>query len=261
MPKNKNLKIDRWVIFHSYANFNCSYLKIGLCDLFSVLFERIAYVGAHRIAYWMIKSRGLKDCLSHVYYILDFAKLIQTVSSWLVPVNIFPLAGGFAPIHFSPVKVWHVPEWTIISNGIICCTWSCTDIRPMKVGSNECNHFDAVCKGKSLLYNLPILSTGKSGPYKIFSKLEVSTLVIRHHWSTVAWWWRHVAQSSFNVLHNVGEGKQRAQANSQISKRTLSNRSHSWSARLPVLSETNTHLGSRDFWEKSGAEKQRGCTS
>ena len=31
--KHQNLKNDRWVIFHPYANFSCPYLKIGLCDL------------------------------------------------------------------------------------------------------------------------------------------------------------------------------------------------------------------------------------
>ena len=34
--KKKKLKIDRWVLFHPYANFNCQYLKIDLCDLFQV---------------------------------------------------------------------------------------------------------------------------------------------------------------------------------------------------------------------------------
>ena len=37
----KNLKSDRWVIFHPYANFNCLYLKMGLCNLFPVLLECI----------------------------------------------------------------------------------------------------------------------------------------------------------------------------------------------------------------------------
>ena len=39
--QNKNLKIDRWIIFHPYANFNCPYLKLGLSDLFPVLLECI----------------------------------------------------------------------------------------------------------------------------------------------------------------------------------------------------------------------------
>ena len=39
--KNKNLKIDRKIIFHTYANFSCLYLKIGLCDLFPVLLEGV----------------------------------------------------------------------------------------------------------------------------------------------------------------------------------------------------------------------------
>ena len=41
--KSKNLKINRWVIFHPYANFNCLYLKIGQCDLFPVLLECITW--------------------------------------------------------------------------------------------------------------------------------------------------------------------------------------------------------------------------
>ena len=39
----KNLKINRWVIFHPYAIFNCPYLKTGLCGLFPVLLECITY--------------------------------------------------------------------------------------------------------------------------------------------------------------------------------------------------------------------------
>ena len=35
----KNLKINRWAIFRYYANFDYEYLKIGLCDLFPVLFS------------------------------------------------------------------------------------------------------------------------------------------------------------------------------------------------------------------------------
>ena len=41
LRKQKNLKIDRWVIFHSSANFHCQFLKIGQCDLFPVLLEYI----------------------------------------------------------------------------------------------------------------------------------------------------------------------------------------------------------------------------
>ena len=41
--KNKNLRINRWVI-HPYANYNCPFLKIGLCDLLPVLLvECITY--------------------------------------------------------------------------------------------------------------------------------------------------------------------------------------------------------------------------
>ena len=39
----KYLKINRGVIFHLYANFNCPYLKMGLYDLFPVLLECITY--------------------------------------------------------------------------------------------------------------------------------------------------------------------------------------------------------------------------
>ena len=42
ISEKKNLKVDRWVIFHPYANFNCPYLKTGMCDLF-------LFVGAHHI--------------------------------------------------------------------------------------------------------------------------------------------------------------------------------------------------------------------
>ena len=41
--EKQNLKIDILVIFHPYANFNCPYFKIGLCN-FPVLLECITNV-------------------------------------------------------------------------------------------------------------------------------------------------------------------------------------------------------------------------
>ena len=46
MLKNESLKIDRWVIFHPYANFSYPYFKIGLCNLF-LLKCNITYVTYH----------------------------------------------------------------------------------------------------------------------------------------------------------------------------------------------------------------------
>ena len=39
----KNLEMDRWVIFHPYANFNRPYLKIGPCNLLPLFSEQVAY--------------------------------------------------------------------------------------------------------------------------------------------------------------------------------------------------------------------------
>ena len=39
-----NLKIQKWFIFHSNANFNRRYLKINLCDLLPDLLECIMFI-------------------------------------------------------------------------------------------------------------------------------------------------------------------------------------------------------------------------
>ena len=51
--KKQNLKIDRWVIFHPYANFNCPYLNIGLlytCSLF-------CWSASHILMKWKISTQ------------------------------------------------------------------------------------------------------------------------------------------------------------------------------------------------------------
>ena len=56
--EKKNLKIDEWVIFHPYANFNCPYLKIGLCDMFPVLLECITNeVNCKTLRFFFFQSR------------------------------------------------------------------------------------------------------------------------------------------------------------------------------------------------------------
>ena len=71
--KNKNLKIDRWLICHPYANFNCPYLKIGLCDLFPV------FVGVHHL------------CIHNPF---------PTISLLLFPCSYpFPLSGSLHTAH------------------------------------------------------------------------------------------------------------------------------------------------------------------
>ena len=58
VKKNRNLKIDRWYIFHPYTNFNCPYLKIGLCDLFPVLLVCITN---------LIPLQNGSDFIRHLY--------------------------------------------------------------------------------------------------------------------------------------------------------------------------------------------------
>ena len=66
-------------IFHSYANFNYPFLKIGLCNLFPVLLDCITYNSLKKANEELVKSGGgqvnnymlqiVED--KHSYYIED----------------------------------------------------------------------------------------------------------------------------------------------------------------------------------------------
>ena len=66
----KNLKINRWVIFHPYANFNCPYLKTGLCDLFPILLECITYTQTRHV--FLDTQASTEVCTWDWYFLLEF---------------------------------------------------------------------------------------------------------------------------------------------------------------------------------------------